>query len=275
MTCSVAVPIESDKKKLSPLEENPHNRTKNSVKGFYMNRNKEAKFIPCDIGKEIPALEAFEVSECSLMIIRKENFANMANLKLLNLNRNQINSISRESFRLLFNLERLTLKGNQIESLDSRLLNDLENLKVFVVSNNQLQTLSEGFFEKNPKLQGIWLDNNLIETLSAEVFKKENIWFVDLSANQCINETFSKDTKGNSKMFIPILDEILKKNCSEARVSTQFPCVIDNISVAFVQHSKSILRSHSFYILIGNFASYSLIISNFFIIFRFSRQYVY
>lgn len=133
-------------------------------------------------------------------------FRDLKNLKILNLSRNTILSISVGAFDYLSDLQRLLLRENQLLSvpeagintldrleeldLDRNLIQEvslprnLHSLQILRLRSNLIATLSNESFEHTSSLRHLDLsDNNLTLVPTAELAKLENLHILNLSCN--------------------------------------------------------------------------------------------
>lgn len=80
-----------------------------NVGGLRFNLNKKVSFLPIDVYKKFPNLVGYSAQFCSIKLIRRENFINLAKLKSLWLNRNLISEIPTNTFDDLESLQYLGL----------------------------------------------------------------------------------------------------------------------------------------------------------------------
>ena len=81
-----------------------------------------------------------------------------------------MNLLSPDLFANLRNLRTLDLSGNNIESLDKDIFDDLPNIQSIDLSGNRLTSLPSDIFEGVPNLETLDLRDNQIRSLDASVF---------------------------------------------------------------------------------------------------------
>lgn len=109
--------------------------------------NKQIKFLPRNIYKMFPNLEAFYVQSCGLTIVREFYFENMESLRDLNLYGNQIKTIEAKAFDDLVGLKRVNLDLNEIETLDEELFVKMAKLEVIYLNKNKIKFLGQETFD--------------------------------------------------------------------------------------------------------------------------------
>lgn len=139
-TCSVIKTIYSDNYTIE-------SGTDDTVGAFQINANKEQKYLPNNIGEKFPNLKEFRANSCGFTIVRNHYFKRLAQLRFLNLYRNEISSIESGSFDDLVGLEVLGLSYNEISFLDRMLFAALTKLEKIYLSKNKIQTLSPTTFD--------------------------------------------------------------------------------------------------------------------------------
>lgn len=80
-----------------------------SVRLFDASRNKNLEFLLIHVGDKFPNLVSYAAERCAITEISRQNFANLFHLRMLNLNRNLIESINIDTFYDLVSLESLML----------------------------------------------------------------------------------------------------------------------------------------------------------------------
>ena len=113
-------------------------------------------------------------------------------MEILDLSRNQIESIHYYAFSGLENLKELSLNGNRISAIDNNIFLPLTSLKWIWLGRNKLTLASVHLFSKaNFNLEGVYLNNNNISAISPYLFDNlEALKFLFLNGNHCINKDF-------------------------------------------------------------------------------------
>ncbi|XP_052099753.1 protein toll-like [Mytilus californianus] len=110
-------------------------------------------------------------------------------LKTLNLNDNQINSIDPNAFKYTKVLETLNMKNNQLQSLESEVFDPIgDTLVTLVVSSNQIASIGMSMFSTNLKtLRNVDLSYNKMTYMEAWPYIPPSIITFNLSYND-VNE---------------------------------------------------------------------------------------
>lgn len=176
-TCGVYQKIDTENYALgSPLN--------TTVEKFYINENKEVKFLPIQVGEKFPKLLDFQATSCALTVIRNSYFKNMQNLIHLNLADNEITTIEAEAFKDLVNVTGVWLNYNKIESFDEKHFIAMVKLDELFLNRNKIKSLSPNSF-----------------TIPGGQLKR-----IHLESNVCINGVYTSST-------IRQLQNDLKANC--------------------------------------------------------------
>ena len=205
-----------------------------SVQAFYIQNNKEVKFLPENIFKYFPGLIAYNVLNCLIRTVNAKHFKGSNSLEHLDLDQNEIKSIDGDSFKDLIKLEMLGLSFNKIKTIAPNIFQSLGNLQQLRIGENQIKFLDEKCFDKLTKLEHIELGKNEISALPADLFKNnlklEKIWFdgnkvqtisltmfdhlkslkfVVLNNNFCVNDFYNQDQFNEMR-------NVLSKNCTSS-----------------------------------------------------------
>lgn len=92
------------------------------VLALRLNGNKKILYLPLNAYKKFPNLLGYGGHECSVKLIRKENFHNLNKLRVIYLWNNQITTIFSDTFEGLTSLERIDLGKVEIKSLFNLLI---------------------------------------------------------------------------------------------------------------------------------------------------------
>lgn len=112
--------IESDDTRLAIQDDE-------TITGFWPQENKKIKFLPIEIYKSFPNLNALDAVGCSISVISKKNFEKLDKLTGLFLDRNHIATVYSDTFEDLTSLKRLSFS----KSHDPINLMQFGNGKVF------------------------------------------------------------------------------------------------------------------------------------------------
>lgn len=150
--------------------------------------NQTALYFADDIGLIFTQLKQLEVISSKLKFIKRRNFKNMPNLVDLRLDKNEIETIFSDTFWDLEQLEWLSLSGNKLKVLTEGLTLMSPKLLWFTANDNRIEFFDGNFFQNNSNLEAITLNGNLLAIVRINITKFENLKFLDLRQNICINE---------------------------------------------------------------------------------------
>ncbi|XP_061384281.1 chaoptin-like [Danaus plexippus] len=121
------------------------------------------------------------------------NFVRFINLKKLELDHNELTSLSEESVKNLINLEHLNLSSNQLRTIQENSFRGLQKLQEIDLSNNQIKTVQAHLFQSNINLHTVYFSNNYIENIQDGAFDGTNITELSITGN-CIVGTINSNT---------------------------------------------------------------------------------
>lgn len=117
--------------------------------------------------------------------ITASDFLQYSNLRRLNLQYNQINSIHPKAFEKLSRLEELYLGHNILSSIPSWTLQPLKKLTILYGNNNNIKKITPELFANLDNLIKLRLDGNVIESLQDSDFKGlTSLHYLHLESNQ-------------------------------------------------------------------------------------------
>lgn len=105
--------------------------------------------------------------------VKRNTFAGLVRLVVLNLDHNQLTRIDQNVFRGLYSLQILNMENNNIETIADYAFSDLKNLHALTLSQNRLKELEAFHFSDLYVLNQLQLDRNEIKTVHERAF--ENI----------------------------------------------------------------------------------------------------
>lgn len=118
-----------------------------------------------------------------------------ANLKILDLSRNNIDSLPSGPFSSLSRLEKLYLQGNGLSTLADRAMEGLTALHILKLSDNRLVNLPPELFSDTRDLREMYLQNNSINVLAPGLFSElTQLLVLDLSHNELTAEWINTAT---------------------------------------------------------------------------------
>ena len=215
------------------------------VKGLVFEKNKNIKFLPVNVSKAYPYLNAYFATEINILHLQYKHLNNLDELQSLYLLRSAISTISKDAFKDLTNLKQLILYGNilkvvgrytfhslknlrslnlqdkQIETVSTFAFKNLKELQEISLSNNKLTSWNESCFSENKKLEKILMSNNKIKVLSEKSFESnKNLKFISLVKNECINESYEAPK-------FKLMKEKIKSNCKEKSAMKNLLEIVD------------------------------------------------
>ncbi|KAF0286989.1 Toll-like receptor 6 [Amphibalanus amphitrite] len=152
-------------------------------------QNNSIRVLPPGLLADLPHLLTVNMSSNSLNAqwIRKDTFAGLFRLIVLDLSGNRLDSLSPDVFEDLSSLQVLDLSSNQLQTLPTGLFTSLSNLHTLTLSGNSLNRLEPGFLAGLHVLSRLNLDDNRLAALSPEVFTNvTSIEQLSLAGNELI-----------------------------------------------------------------------------------------
>lgn len=123
--------------------------------------------------------------------IIRSNFENMENLFEIVVHKSDIEMISEDLLWDLPNLERFQLDG-KLEELPERTFEKNVKLKEVYLASNQLEYLPRQLFKNNLFLDWVNFKDNFLKIIEIDFIRLENIRYIFLAGNICINSNFNK-----------------------------------------------------------------------------------
>ena len=124
------------------------------------------------------------VTESKILQESKE-FQEAANLRILDLSRNEIKNVDKGAFSVLTELEVLHLDHNYIRELYNGTFHTLISLVTLYLQHNEIVTLPDNLFENNLKLLNVSLSNNKIIQISESLKKLSPILYFNCMDDVC------------------------------------------------------------------------------------------
>ena len=91
-------------------------------------------------------------------------------VRILNLNSNQLQTLPANIFNGLNNLRELHLSSNKLKTLPTGIFSDLNSLHTLSLDNNQLQALPTDIFDGLNNLEYLYLSYNQLQSLPVTIF---------------------------------------------------------------------------------------------------------
>lgn len=197
------------------------------IESFYIDNDKNVKFIPENVGEKFPNVIVFHVVKTGLTSIAAKDFRNLPNLKEIELNDNEIERVNRNTFKYLLQLEhinlasnkirhlsadvfsdqsqlkQLLLQQNEIEFIDEKLFANLIELRKLSLSDNKLFAISKNQLKSNRMLEKIWLDRNRIKAISSTTFDGlHNLELINMDGNSCVSDHWYANQFSGMKNYL-------------------------------------------------------------------------
>uniref|UniRef100_A0A8K9UQM2 Slit homolog 1b (Drosophila) n=1 Tax=Oncorhynchus mykiss TaxID=8022 RepID=A0A8K9UQM2_ONCMY len=124
-----------------------------------------------NIPKNIPrSTERLDLNGNNLTTISKTDFSGLKHLRVLHLMENQISNIERGAFDDLKELERLDLSENAIQAIPRRAFRGATDIRNLQLDKNHITCIEEGAFRALRTLEVLTLNNNNISSIPVSSF---------------------------------------------------------------------------------------------------------
>lgn len=142
--------------------------------GFYIS-NAKVHFIPSGIGSRLQNIKTFQVYQCGLLSVRKEDLKEFGSrLELIYLGFNKLTVIDADLFEYNSNMKKIYLDHNPIRYIEPEFFTNLKNLKkIFLVEIYETSCISQEF----------------------ETSSRHNITTFKWNSEKCRNETAKTELK--------------------------------------------------------------------------------
>lgn len=159
--------------------------------------------IPSNIFETFPNIETIQIS-IGAKNLSNETFIGAKKLLVLNLERNNLESIDRNDFTLLKTVETLSLSFNKINNIADDAFNEMINLEILSLAGNQLKKITNKTFAGALSLNEIYLKQNQIENIDVESFNISTLKLIDLEGNKLktIDSKIFKCASGLHALFL-------------------------------------------------------------------------
>lgn len=107
------------------------NAVRVKIEGIYLHK------FPRGIGLVFPVVQELFINNCALKKISREDFADMKNLKTLDLSNNKIFQVPVDAFLDLSSLKLLSLASNLVMFIDIRMFANLDSLERFELNSEK------------------------------------------------------------------------------------------------------------------------------------------
>lgn len=209
---------------------------------------KSFRKINQDAFKRLEKLETLFLSGNQIVEINEPVlFADLSNLKILQLDNNKLKSIKPRTFQSLNLLERLDLDRNEIDQIYSDSFAGLVSVKTLWLNNNKISWIKPRTFESMKQLERLYLHKNQLDEIDPEAFVGlENLKVLGLNDNQLTMNSIARAT------FVPLASigcvSLLNNNFNSRNVVVRksiFPS--SNVKAKFIisYFKESILKTKS------------------------------
>uniref|UniRef100_A0AC35U7D6 LRRCT domain-containing protein n=1 Tax=Rhabditophanes sp. KR3021 TaxID=114890 RepID=A0AC35U7D6_9BILA len=140
-------------------------------------------FYPIDLAN----LKVIQLSKNNIKRIIGQTFRELPRVQFINLEYNQIEEINSFAFNFLPNLVELNLAGNRLKTISENAFHNLANLKSLNLASNQIsKTFQDRIFRNVNNLASLNLSYNLLKEFNGKVMSYEPIGLklIDLSYNR-------------------------------------------------------------------------------------------
>jgi Leucine-rich repeat (LRR) protein len=168
------------------------------------------------IGKHFPELMKLKIF--GIKFVSYKNFADLENLKELNLHGNKDLEINYKAFANLRKIERLDLSDCQIKTLPNNCFDFQEKLKWLDIASNGLTVLNFGIFKFNEQLKFIRLSFNNFQTIDTANREFSHLKAIRFGINDKICNKTLNSKERNFLARSPSFDQfeiIIESKCSK------------------------------------------------------------
>ncbi|CAL8124554.1 unnamed protein product [Orchesella dallaii] len=121
--------------------------------------------------KDMPHLAILDLDNNEIETVSNTLFTNLGELEMLNLSHNKLKSIGEEAFRNNLKLIELDLTGNKLLHIAPTTFTGITNFTKLYIGHNPLQKLSAEFFESMPALRSLNIEGIDISRIDLEALK--------------------------------------------------------------------------------------------------------
>ena len=148
------------------------------------------------------SINDLRLSENKIRALKSNDFKSARKIRLLVLNKNEIETVPPDAFARLWQLHELYIGGNRVKTLPQKLPSSIHG---FYANHNNISEVPSGVFgNKESQLEYLYLKNNSIKNISQEAFRAlKKVKSIDLSWNRIKNiEAFTF----NQTLDLEVLD---------------------------------------------------------------------
>lgn len=137
---------------------------------------------------QLSELKVLELEKSNIETIEENAFEGLTSLEYLALNNNNLKKIESTTFKGLSNLKMLIIFSNQIEEIERNAFVDLRSLLWIDLQENKLTEIEKDVFKMLTSLIGLDLSHNEITDVSLNAFSDLSaLRFLDLDTNKLTN----------------------------------------------------------------------------------------
>ncbi|XP_023213717.1 carboxypeptidase N subunit 2-like [Centruroides sculpturatus] len=155
-----------------------------NLRTFYIYGNRRLSQIPSGFFKKMHNLTEFRAGSCSFSSLEEDVFSDLINLKILNLDYNQIEHLPSNLLKNNKLLTEFPCSYNKILTLPIGIFDGLSELQWLNLKKNRLENLLEDIFQNLSSLKGLDLSKNRLTSLHENIFLPlTRLTLLDLSEN--------------------------------------------------------------------------------------------
>jgi Leucine-rich repeat (LRR) protein len=148
-----------------------------------------------------PNLKVIDLESNEITNIGAKAFVRLPHLTELNLIQNRITTIDDDAFYGLDELEVLALRNNSIVTLNVDIFSGLRSLQYIILDKNKLTTFNLDIFQHNKQLVGVHLTKNKMTDIQSTIVN-ENIKIMYLIENELFDISALNNMKAMKKLKI-------------------------------------------------------------------------
>lgn len=155
-----------------------------TLKNLSITQNNRFTWLDRATFPTLVALEHLQVSNSLIDRVEGDSFADLTNLRTVDLSGNQLSRLPATPFAVLTFLDMLILTDNLIAALPSELVRGLTSLRGLLLSGNRITALPSGFLQGLSNLQVLNVADNALSALQPDAFHDQSIMHkLELSGN--------------------------------------------------------------------------------------------
>lgn len=169
----------------------------------------------------MPNLQILNLNNNEIKSVSHNAFGKLGNLKNLDLSHNFLHSLSKKTFSKLENLEKLDLSFNNLKNIRRNPFQGLGNLKTLVLSNSEFQTFDPRWLEEMSTLESLDISNNNLFDLDEDLLIKSapNLKEINLTGNRFVCSKLEKILNKLEERNI-----IYAKSCNDGSINDTEEC---------------------------------------------------